>query len=440
MQVPEHTQAVKQLSGVEAMLDTIRSVASLLVSYGLLLVASSMFSTLLSVRSRAEDFSTEIIGLMTAGYFLGLMLGARYSPAVIAPIGHIRAFAAFASFVSVMALLHVLWVDPYGWIAMRILGGFAMAGLFTVTESWLNASATNANRGRVLSFYMITNYAAAGLGQLLIPFGDPLEFHLFSIASIVFSVALLPVLLTRSIAPTPEVTDRSSFKELLSISPLGLFATFCGGLMTAPFHGVGPVYAQEIGLDLAATSRFMAITIFGGLLFQFPVGWLSDRYGRRVVIGVMSLLAAAASALIVYGSEHSQFLFYAASAMWGSTAFTLYSLSAAHTNDQAPPGSAMQVAAALIVTYGIGAIAGPIVVANLMTFSGPNSLFWFATGSALLLSMVAFWRRFTMPALTFKRRRYIPTATAASPQRLYSSLREQRERDRKKVKDNLTGL
>jgi len=369
-------------------LDTIRSVAALLLSYGLLLTASSMFSTLLSVRSRAEDFSTEMIGLMTAGYFLGLMLGARYSPAVIAPVGHIRAFAAFASFVSVMALLHVLWVNALGWVAMRLLAGFAMAGLFTVTESWLNASATNANRGRVLSFYMITNYAAAGVGQLLIPLGDPTKFHLFSTASIVFSLALLPVLLTRSIA----------------------------------------------------TSRFMAITIFGGLLFQFPVGWLSDRLGRRVVIGMMSLLAAGASALIVYGAEHSWLIFYAAAAMWGSTAFTLYSLSAAHTNDQAPDGSALQVAAALIVTYGIGAIIGPIVVSRLMTYSGPNSMFWFASGAALLLSMVAFWRKVTMPALIFKRRRYIPTATAASPQRLYSSVREQRDRDRKRIKDNLTGL
>lgn len=422
------------------MLDAIRSVASLLTSYGLLLVASSMFSTLLSVRSRAEDFSTEMIGFMTAGYFLGLMLGARYSPALTGPIGHIRAFAAFASVVSVMALLHVLWVDPIGWVVMRVVGGFAMAGLFTVTESWLNATSTNANRGRILAFYMITNYAAAGFGQLLIPLGDPMQFHLFLIASIVFSIALLPVLLTRSIAPTLELTERTSFKKLLSISPLGIFATFCGGLMTSPFHGVGPVYAQEIGLNLAETSRFMAITIFGGLLFQFPVGWLSDRFGRRAIIGVMSLLAAVASALIVYGSEHSWPIFYLAAAMWGSTAFTLYSLSAAHTNDQAPAGSAMQVAAALIVTYGIGAIVGPIVVSNLMTLAGPSSMFWFATVTAVLLSMVAFWRKVTMPALTFKRRRYIPTATAASPQHLHSSLREQDARDRKKVEENLSGL
>jgi len=126
--------------------------------------------------------------------------------------------------------------------------------------------------------------------------------------------------------------------------------------------------------------------------------------------------------------------------MWGSTAFTLYSLSAAHTNDQAPAGSAMQVAAALIVTYGIGAIVGPIIVSNLMTLAGPSSMFWFATVTAVLLSMVAFWRKVTMPALTFKRRRYIPTATAASPQHLHSSLREQDARDRKKVEENLSGL
>lgn len=378
---------------------------------------------------------------MTASYFLGLMLGARFSPAVVGPVGHIRAFAAFASFVSVMALLHVLWVNPLGWIVMRLLAGFAMAGLFTVTESWLNASANNANRGRVLSFYMITNYAAAGFGQLLIPLGDPLQFHLFSMASIVFSLALIPVLLTRAIAPTPEVSDRSSLKDLLSISPLGLFGSFAAGLMTAPFHGIGPVYAQEIGLDLAATSRFMAITIFGGLLLQFPVGWLSDRFGRRKIIGLMSILAAMASATIVYAAtEKLMWLFYPTTMAWGATSFTLYSLCAAHTNDQAPPGTAMKVAAAMIVTYGIGAIVGPIVVSSFMARVGPNAMFVSATCIAVLLAIVALWRIVTMPSLRFRRKRYIPTTAATSPQRLYTSVREQRERDRAKITDNLSGL
>ena len=209
-----------------SLLVTLRSVFSLLLSYGLLLLANGLFGTLLGVRSQIEGFSTSIVGLIMAAYFLGLLQGALRAGMVVATVGHIRAFAAFASVMSVTALLHVIVVDQIAWCVLRFASGFCMAGMIVVTESWLNARCTKTTRGQVMALYMVTNYFAAGCGQFLLTVADPARFQLFSIASIIFSLALVPVLLTRATAPKPPTRDRMNLRELWRTSPLGLLGSF----------------------------------------------------------------------------------------------------------------------------------------------------------------------------------------------------------------------
>lgn len=426
--------------GNKKLLETFRSVMSLLASYGLLLLANGMFGTLLAIRSRMQDFTTELLGLMTGGFFLGLLIGARYAPTIVATVGHIRAFAAFASIASVVALVHILWVDPMVWIGLRLLTGICMAGMFTVTESWLNARASNENRGRILGLYMVTNYGAAGLGQLILPLGDIDSFQLFAVASIIYSLALVPVLLTRAVAPVPEIPARSSIRKLVAISPLGFFGTLAAGLMTAPFHGLGPVYAREVGLTLDETSVFMAITITSGLLLQIPVGFLSDRLGRQYVIGGMAAITAGLSVAVLLASDHSYLRLLVSAGLWGACAFTLYSLCSAHTNDRALAGQTMEVAAGLLLAFGIGAITGPILVSTLMERFGPNMLFVAGTVIATVLALVAFWRVLTAPV----RRRamtWVPAPSAGfTSGRLFSAFRAQREKDMTRFANSLRGL
>ena len=183
---------------------------------------------------------------------------------MVASVGHIRAFAAFASIMSTTALIHVLWIDPLVWFVLRLTGGFCMAGMIMVSESWINERASNQMRGQVLSFYMITNYFAAGCGQFLLPLADPSEFHLFSVASIIFSLALVPVLLTRAQAPMPASSHSIKMKALYRISPLGFMGVFCAGLVNASFHGMGAVFGHSIGLSTQQISIFMASAIFAG--------------------------------------------------------------------------------------------------------------------------------------------------------------------------------
>ena len=264
------------------MWNTIRSISSLLLSYGLLLLANGMFGTLLGLRSRLEGFSTEVTGFIMAGFFVGMLMGGIYAVRVVAAVGHIRAFAAFASIMSVAVLAHLLRIDAVTWFVLRIVAGFCMAGMVMVVESWVNERATNTKRGQVLSLYMITNYMGAGLGQFLLLAGEPTKYQLFIIASIVYSIALVPILLTRASAPKPSSPQRISIADLFAISPVGVFGTVCAGMANGSLNSLGAVFARETGLSIAEVSTFMAAAILGAWYCSSPsVGCRTKGTGAR---------------------------------------------------------------------------------------------------------------------------------------------------------------
>jgi MFS family permease len=413
------------------LLVTIRSVFSLLLSYGLLLLANGLFGTLLGVRSQIEGFATELVGVIMASYFLGMLVGALRAVQVVASVGHIRAFAAFASIMSVAALLHVMWLNPLGWCVLRFASGFCMAGMIMVTESWLNERATNKTRGQILALYMITNYFAAGCGQFLLTIADPGKFQLFSVASITFSLALVPVLLTRASAPTPSSPAPLRFRELWRTSPLGLTGAFCAGLVNASFYGLGPIFAQGIGLGIAAISTFMASGIFGGLALQFPVGHLSDRIDRRTILTGVAFATSIACLAIVLTTRLAHGWLYLAVAVYGGLSFTVYSLSAAHTNDFTSPQDRVQTASGLLTAYGCGAFLGPAVAAALMGQAGPEALFLMSAGVSAFLGTFALYRmRRRAPKNKEEQSTLIDLPAGQLPSgQLYTSVRDAMDRD-----------
>jgi MFS family permease len=413
------------------LLVTIRSVFSLLLSYGLLLLANGLFGTLLGVRSQIEGFATELVGVIMASYFLGMLVGALRAVQVVASVGHIRAFAAFASIMSVAALLHVMWLNPLGWCVLRFASGFCMAGMIMVTESWLNERATNKTRGQILALYMITNYFAAGCGQFLLTIADPGKFQLFSVASITFSLALVPVLLTRASAPTPSSPGPLRFRELWRTSPLGLTGAFCAGLVNASFYGLGPIFAQGIGLGIAAISTFMASGIFGGLALQFPVGHLSDRIDRRTILTGVAFATSIACLAIVLTTRLAHGWLYLAVAVYGGLSFTVYSLSAAHTNDFTSPQDRVQTASGLLTAYGCGAFLGPAVAAALMGQAGPEALFLMSAGVSAFLGTFALYRmRRRAPKNKEEQSTLIDLPAGQLPSgQLYTSVRDAMDRD-----------
>ena len=422
---------------------TLSSVAALLSSYGLLLLANGLFGTLIGLRTQIESFSTAVAGLIVAAYFLGLLAGGIQAVRVVAAVGHIRSFAAFASIMSVTALGIVLVIDDFAWAALRFVGGFCMAGMIVATESWLNERCTNETRGQVMAFYMITNYLAAGLGQFILPLGDPGGFELFCVASIIYSLALVPVLLTRASAPRPSPPERASMPELWKLSPLGLLGATAAGVVNTNFQGLAPVFAYSEGFTVAQTSTFMAAGIAGGLLLQWPMGRLSDRIDRRTVLAGVALGTAAASFGIwfVTGASGSFAGIVVLAVAYGGLSSMVYSMCAAHANDFAPSDKLAQTASGLLIAYGLGASTGPVLTSNLMEMFGASTLFVVNTwvhGSLGVFGLYRMIRRAPKPKAQQRPIVVSPGGQFTSGQ-LYSSMRDQTDRDLARMTGALRG-
>jgi len=267
----------------------LRSVLSLLIGMAFLMLGSGALTTLISLRMGDAGFSSTTLGWIMAAYFLGVSLGPIYTHRLISTIGHIRAFAAFGSVMSAAALAHPFWVDPWFWAGLRFMQSFCLVGMYMCTESWLNEKTENRFRGEMLAVYQVTFFLFQGGAQFLLNLPDSTGFGLFILTSVLVSLAVVPIVMTRVPAPQLPKPVRLNLRELYRISPTGMFGSAVAGALLGAIYGLGPLFAQQVGLDLAATTQFMGAVIIGGLLFQWPIGKFSDRIDRRIVILIISL-------------------------------------------------------------------------------------------------------------------------------------------------------
>ncbi len=388
------------------------AIAALILGYFFTMLGYGLLSTLLGVRAVAEGFPTEVTGLVMSAYYAGFVIGTQVADKLIGRVGHIRAFAVFAATTSIAAVAHAILVDPIAWGVLRLAGGFGMAGLSMVTESWLNERATNENRGRVLSVYMLTVFIGIGAGQFLLVLGSPEGFMLFSIAAILFCLALIPVSLTRATSPAPIESSRFTLAKMWRLSPLALVGMFAGGLITGAFSGMGAVFATEVGLDTAGISRMMAIAVLGGLLLQWPLGRLSDKWDRRWVLTVIGLGIALASVGLVVTADGSGLAFDAFALVFGGFSYTMYSVATAHANDFIEPEDLVQAAGGLLLAFGVGAVAGPFAASLVMAAIGPAGLFVHTAVAASACTAFALVRMRARPTLPSEER----DAFVAQPQ------------------------
>ena len=399
------------------MIAAVKTTWALFLGLAFIMLAVGLQNVLLGVRADIEAFSTLITGFIMSGYFFGFVLGSYVTPKLVRNVGHVRVFAALASLASVAVLCHVLLVDPSSWIAMRIATGFAYAGLYVVAESWLNDRSTNETRGQMLSMYMVVMLAGMGGGQLLINLYDPGSFELFLLASVLVSLALVPILLTASPAPAFETPSSISLFELYRISPLGVAGAFGTGMAQATLIGMGAVYAAAIALPVGEISIFMGLVYAGGMLLQWPIGRLSDRHDRRLVLVVTALVAGGAAAVaFVIGLDFGLWPLLACVALLGGTCMPLYSLVVAHTNDHLKPEQMVAASGTLYLAVGVGASAGPILASLAMEEMGPKAYFLFLAGVHGGLGAFGLYRMTRRPAVALEDQgEAIPMSQAASP-------------------------
>lgn len=362
------------------------SFASLLLSVILLQLSSGGVGPLDAVSGLTVGFSKAEVGLLGSAHFLGFFIGCWWAPRLMGSVGHSRGFAVFTALGAIGLLAHMLWVDPFAWAVMRIASGLCVAGCYTVIEAWLNAKITNETRGRVMGGYRLVDMGASLCAQLLIGVLEPAHYISYNILAILCCAAILPLAMTRN--AQPETPDAPRLKPGLawSMSPLAVGGVIVAALSSASFRMVGPVYGQEVGLQLDQIAFFLASFVLGGALAQYPLGWLADKYDRRWVLIWLSAAAVLSSGTTIAASDTGTLGVMLAAGFFGFTTFPIFSLSAAHANDFATSEQRVELSAALMFWYALGAIASPYVSSTLITHYGPGALFAFvATGHVGLI-------------------------------------------------------
>lgn len=365
------------------MLQVLKSSWALLLGMLLLMVGNGLQSSLIGIRGAIEDFSTGSLAIITSAYFAGFLFGSRLTPEMIRRVGHVRVFAALGSFISAIIILYPTLTEEWAWILLRVAFGFCFSGVYVTAESWLNNSATNETRGKALSLYMIVQMVGIVSSQALLNVGDPGGFVLFVIPSVLVSLAFAPILL--SVTPTPafETTKGMSLKELYTVSPTGIVGIFLVGMVFGALFGMASVYGTAAGMTVAEISAFVAAIFMGGMVFQYPIGWMSDRVDRRMLIFAAAVGGVLAGGLAWAFGTSFEVLLVSAFIM-GGMSNPLYALLIAYTNDYLDVDDMAAASGGLLFVNGTGAISGPILVGWFMSTLGPGG-FW----AYLVLVMLA---------------------------------------------------
>lgn len=357
----------------------------------MLMVGNGLQGTLLGIRGEMEGFSTFALSVVMSAYFVGFLFSSRVTPRLIQRVGHVRVFAALGSTVSAVLILYPVLTDPIAWVVGRIIIGFCFCGVYITAESWLNDASSNETRGKALSIYLMVQMAGIVAAQYIITQGDVSGYILFIIPSVFVSMAFAPILL--SIRPTPafEQTKRMTMREVVNASPLACVGMFLlGGIFSAQF-GMSAVYGSQAGLSVSQISLFVSVIYISALVAQYPIGWLSDRIDRRILI-VATTAIGGAGALLAFFVADSFTVVLISAALVGGTSNPLYALLIAYANDYLEKEDMAAASGGLLLINGIGAVAGPIIVGWLMQLQGANGFWLFMAILSFMISGYAAYR------------------------------------------------
>ena len=383
------------------------SFAALFLSVALLQLSSGGVGPLDALTGLELGFSQSQVGFLGSAHFVGFFIGCWWAPRLMGSVGHSRAFASFTAMGAIGLAAHVLTTDPYLWAFFRIGSGLAIAGCYTVIEAWLQAKVTNETRGRAMASYRIADTGASFVAQFMVGALANLETYIaYNILTILCAASLLPLALTR--VPQPQTPAATRLRPSLAwaSSPMAVAAVLVAAVSSASFRMVGPIYGQEVGLTAGQIGSFLAAFVAGGAIAQYPVGWLADKYDRRWVMIWLSVAAIAASGFTVATASQGTLLVLTASFLFGLTTFPFYSVATAHAHDFATSDQRVELSAALMFFFAVGAIAAPLTTSVLIGRFGPGALFYFiAVGHVVLVGFGL--RRMRVRSAPQQRTRYI---------------------------------
>lgn len=368
-------------------------VASLVI----IMLGSGFYNTFITVKLHQAHTPSILIGLVSAGYFAGLLVGSVRAEKLILRIGFIRAFATFASCFTALVMANALYFSPYYYLVLRFAHGFCIAGLFVVIESWLLIFSTHETRGKILSIYMSSIYTAQAAAQVFLAMLDLNTVLPFAIVVIFSSLSVIPVSMMRASYPTLTEHAYISAKKLIQICPFGFISCVCGGMILSSIYSLAPIFAQEIGFDLTQVSWLMGLTILGGFLLQWPIGHLSDIFDRRKVMTFVCAMTALISLLLAFSPFLKPWMILTLSVAFGGFAFTIYPLGITYTSDQIDAKHLIAATGMLLLAYSWGSVSGPILASLVISIFGPIGLFLYTMVVAALLFCYGIFRSLQKP-------------------------------------------
>lgn len=393
-------------------------IAALLTSMFFLMAGAGLQGILLPVRGSIEGWSAYEIGFLGTGYAVAFTIGCLIVPHVVRRAGHVRSFSSLAALLAIAVLLHGMIVDPFAWTFFRGLSGFALAGTYMVVESWLNERVTNETRGTVFSLYMIVTMAAMMGGQYIMPLSRPELTIPFMICAILFAAAVIPTALSRAQSPAPLKTIRLDLPLIYRNSPVAAVGVFLAGILSSSWSNMAPVFGQRLGFSTTEIATLLVTTMAGGIVFQYPLGRISDRVDRRYVMTVAGGIGLAVALIALLVQTHQIFVLLGFAFLLGGVIYPAYSLTVAHANDHAAAQDFVKISSGLLILYGFGTMAGPLLAASLMQHFGPMGIFA-ATGMAhAVYAAYAFYRTFRRDPKPIEERtdfQTIPLAKTQTP-------------------------
>ncbi|EAU42917.1 General substrate transporter:Major facilitator superfamily (MFS) [Fulvimarina pelagi HTCC2506] len=369
-------------------------ITALLVSTFFLMAGAGLQGILLPVRGAIEGWSSYEIGLLGTSYAIAFTGACVVMPIIVRSAGHVRTFSSLSALLAISVLLSAILVDSIAWIIFRAMAGLALAGCYMIVESWLNERVTNETRGAIFSIYMVVTMSAMMAGQYILPLTDPALATSFMVCAILFCLGVMPTALSRAPAPAPLSSVTIDIKLLFRNSPVGAVGVLLAGVMSGAWNNMAPVFGQQIGLSTTEIASLTVVAMAGGIVFQIPLGRISDKTDRRYVMlavgGIGIFIAAAGAQLGASGAS----LLLAGAFVIGGVVYPSYSLAVAHSNDHADPNDFIKISSGLLILYGIGTMIGPLYTAYLMELFGPVGIFQAIGAAAALYAAYAFYRTF----------------------------------------------
>ncbi|MGJ0303734.1 MFS transporter [Aliarcobacter cryaerophilus] len=378
---------------MEKLRSYILPISSLFLSITFLAIGYGIMITYIGVYLKQAGASSFSIGLINSAFFLGAIASSIFSQKIISTIGHIRSFASFAALMVIAFLLHSVYLNEFFWGFLRLISGFSFYALLIIVESWLNEKSSNSQRGQILAIYTIIFYLSTALGQLFLTIPKDSEFFVFTVGSVLVLFSLITIAMTKIKEPILKPFEQYSFPKLYSIVPLALTGSFIGGFFVGSFFTMLPLTILHKFDSTTVLSIFMSLTLIGGLVSQWPIGKLSDKYGRRKLIAFCGFFTAFVSLLFIIVPELNSY-YYILALLLGVTIFAIYPLSLARANDVLDENKDMvEISRALLFAYGAGSFISPIILGIIFTFLNYEAIFFIYLTIGFFLGLYSLSRK-----------------------------------------------